>query len=197
VKLIFASSNKHKADEIRQVLGESIQIILPSDLGYTKEIPETGTTLEENAWIKAIAIFEQFHLPVIADDTGLEVEALNGAPGVYSARFAGENATFNDNCNLLLHKLKGVSNRKAAFKTVICFLDENNRKHLFHGVVKGEILEHFSGEGGFGYDPVFRPEGYSKTFAEMTLEEKNKISHRALAIQKFQSFIQAMERHER
>jgi len=191
-KLVFATHNDHKAEEIKQLMPDWLDIKSLNEIGYETEIPETGTTLEQNATQKAYTIFRKTRLDCFADDTGLEVEDLNGSPGVYSARYAGEGATFDDNVKLLLENMAAIENRKARFRTVI-YLVFLGKKWLFEGVVNGTILKEKKGSSGFGYDPVFQPEGYDKTFAEMTLEEKNKISHRGLAFVKMLNYLQAQE----
>lgn len=187
MKIIFATHNPNKKKEIDQLF-EHIDIIGLSDLNFNEEIPETGETLEENAAIKAHTIFQKFNTNCFADDTGLEVNALNGAPGVYSARYAGLPSNAQKNINKLLEALKNKKDRSAQFRTVI-HLILNEKTHVFEGVCKGRIATNLCGSDGFGYDPVFIPDGYNITFAEMTLEEKNKISHRGLAIQKLITFL--------
>ncbi|MFI5220298.1 MAG: RdgB/HAM1 family non-canonical purine NTP pyrophosphatase [Bacteroidia bacterium] len=189
MRLLFASNNVDKLHEIRKIMLLSYEIVSLNDVGFTEELPETGTTLEANAMQKAKYVFDKINPAYIgagcfADDTGLEVDALNGNPGVYSARYAGMNKNANDNIQKLLNELKGKQNRNAQFRTVIAGII--NGKEIFcEGVIKGEILQAKKGENGFGYDPVFKPHGYNCSFAEMTLEEKNKVSHRAIAIGKF------------
>ena len=191
-KLVFASNNAHKLSEIRAILGDRIEIISLSDLQCHDEIPETADTLEGNALIKARYVWEHYGLYCFADDTGLEVEALGGAPGVYSARFAGEHASFEDNVSLLLERLSGVSApRRARFRTVIALIDEYGT-HFFEGSVDGEITLERSGDHGFGYDPIFRPEGRVETFAQLTEQEKNSMSHRGRAVQKLVRYLQAL-----
>lgn len=191
-KLVFASNNAHKLSEIRAILGDRIEIISLSDLQCHEEIPETADTLEGNALIKARYVWEHYGLYCFADDTGLEVEALGGAPGVYSARFAGEHASFEDNVSLLLERLSGVAApRRARFRTVIALIDEYGT-HFFEGSVDGEITLERSGNHGFGYDPVFRPEGREETFAQLTEQEKNSMSHRGRAVQKLVRYLQAL-----
>lgn len=191
-KLVFASNNAHKLSEIRAILGDRIEIISLSDLQCHEEIPETADTLEGNALIKARYVWEHYGLYCFADDTGLEVEALGGAPGVYSARFAGEHASFEDNVSLLLERLSGVAApRRARFRTVIALIDEYGT-HFFEGSVDGEITLERSGDHGFGYDPVFRPEGREETFAQLTAQEKNSMSHRGRAVQKLVRYLQAL-----
>lgn len=191
-KLVFASNNAHKLSEIRAILGDRIEIISLSDLQCHDEIPETADTLEGNALIKARYVWEHYGLYCFADDTGLEVEALGGAPGVYSARFAGEHASFEDNVSLLLERLSGVAApRRARFRTVIALIDEYGT-HFFEGSVDGEITLERSGDHGFGYDPIFRPEGREETFAQFTEQEKNSMSHRGRAVQKLVRYLQAL-----
>jgi non-canonical purine NTP pyrophosphatase, rdgB/HAM1 family len=191
-KLVFASNNAHKLSEIRAILGDRIEIISLSDLQCHDEIPETADTLEGNALIKARYVWEHYGLYCFADDTGLEVEALGGAPGVYSARFAGEHASFEDNVSLLLERLSGVAApRRARFRTVIALIDEYGT-HFFEGSVDGEITLERSGDHGFGYDPIFRPEGREETFAQLTEQEKNSMSHRGRAIQKLVRYLQVL-----
>ena len=182
-KLVFASNNAHKLAEIRSILAGRVEVVSLSDIDCHDDIPETADTLEGNALIKARHIWEHYGLYCFADDTGLEVEALDGAPGVYSARFAGEKATFEDNISLLLERLQGVpAPRRAAFRTVIALIDEYGT-HLFEGSVAGEITEERLGGQGFGYDPVFIPEGYDESFAVLGEDIKNAISHRARAVE--------------
>ena len=191
-KLVFASNNAHKLSEIRAILGDRIEIVSLSDLQCHEEIPETADTLEGNALIKARYVWEHYGLYCFADDTGLEVEALGGAPGVYSARFAGEHASFEDNVSLLLERLSGVATpRRARFRTVIALIDEYGT-HFFEGSVDGEITLERSGDHGFGYDPIFRPEGREETFAQLTEQEKNSMSHRGRAVQKLVRYLQAL-----
>lgn len=191
-KLVFASNNAHKLAEIRSILAGRVEVVSLSDIDCHDDIPETADTLEGNALIKARHIWEHYGLYCFADDTGLEVEALDGAPGVYSARFAGEKATFEDNISLLLERLQGVpAPRRAAFRTVIALIDEYGT-HLFEGSVAGEITEERLGGQGFGYDPVFLPAGQTKTFAQLTESEKNSMSHRGRAIQKLVSYLCAL-----
>lgn len=190
-KLVFATNNAHKLDEISAILGEKVELLSLKDIHCDVDIPETADTLEGNAMLKAEYIYENYGLDCFADDTGLEVEALNGAPGVYSARYAeGEGHNAEANMQKLLQNMQGVQNRKAQFRTAICLILEG-KKHLFEGIVKGEIIKEKRGGSGFGYDPVFIPEGYTQTFAEMGNETKNKISHRALAVEKLCRFLKA------
>lgn len=188
MKIIFASNNKNKVQEIQNQVPKSIQIVTLEEIGCTEDIAETGTTLEENAIIKANYVTEKYGLPCFADDTGLEIEALNGEPGVFSARYAGEDKDAHKNMDLVLQKLSSVNNRKAQFKTVIA-LNINNEQHLFTGIVEGEIRKEKTGTNGFGYDPIFEPENLGKTFAEMTISEKNHLSHRGRAVEKLVAFL--------
>lgn len=188
MKIIFASNNKNKVQEIQNQVPKSIQIVTLEEIGCTEDIAETGKTLEENAIIKANYITEKYGLPCFADDTGLEIDALNGEPGVYSARYSGEDKNADKNMDLVLEKLATLTNRKAQFKTVIA-LNINNEQHLFTGIVAGEIRNEKIGTNGFGYDPIFEPENLGKTFAEMSLEEKNKLSHRGRAVEQLIEFL--------
>lgn len=190
-KLVFATNNAHKLDEISSILGEKVELLSLKDIHCHVDIPETADTLEGNAMLKAEYIYKNYGLDCFADDTGLEVEALNGAPGVYSARYAGgEEHNAEANMQKLLQNMQGVQNRKAQFRTAICLILDG-KKHLFEGIVKGEIIKEKRGSSGFGYDPIFVPEGYTKTFAEIGNETKNKISHRALAVEKLCRFLKA------
>ena len=191
-KLVFASNNAHKLEEVRALFSGRLEVVSLADIGCHEEIPETADTLEGNALIKARHVWERYGLYCFADDTGLEVEALDGAPGVYSARFAGEHATFEENVALLLERLKGVpAPRRACFRTVIALIDEYGT-HFFEGAVNGEITLEPSGDHGFGYDPIFRPEGCPKTFAELSSEEKNAMSHRGRAVQRLARYLHAL-----
>ncbi len=191
-KIVFATNNEHKLVEIKEILGNEYEIISLQELGCTEEIPETADTLEGNALQKARYIHDKFRVNCFADDTGLEVEALNGAPGVYSARYAGEAKDANLNMQKLLMELDGVENRKARFCTVIALiLDE--KEYLFEGEVQGEILKAKKGAQGFGYDPVFQPTGYSNSFAELDSSEKNAISHRGNAVKKLAAFFEQLK----
>jgi XTP/dITP diphosphohydrolase len=183
-KLVFATNNRHKFEELQHSLGGQVELVSLKDIGFTGEIPEEQDTVEGNAVQKAQFIYQHFGVNCIADDTGLEIDALDGEPGVYSARYAGENCTFEDNLKLVLKKMTGKTNRKARFKTVIALM-EQGQLSTFMGEIRGLITEAKRGSLGFGYDPIFEPEGWNKTFAEMTLEEKNKISHRGLAVEAF------------
>jgi XTP/dITP diphosphohydrolase len=188
MKLVFATNNLNKLKEVQEMLPNSIQLLSLKDIHCFDEVDETETTLEGNAQLKADYITQKFGFNCFADDTGLEVESLDGKPGVYSARFAGEPSNSENNMQKLLVDLETKSNRKAQFRTAVS-LNINENKFLFEGICKGEILRSKQGEKGFGYDPVFKPEGFEKSFAEMTSEEKNKISHRGIAIQKLVEFL--------
>lgn len=188
MKLVFASNNKNKIKEIQSILNGSIQLLSLSEIGCYEEIPETAATIEGNAILKANYVTEKYGYDCFADDTGLEVNALNGEPGVYSARYAGEQKDSNDNMNKLLEALKNQSDRSAQFKTVIA-LNLKGTQYLFTGIVKGTITLDKTGNQGFGYDPVFQPENYTETFAELTSEIKNKISHRAKATRQLIDFL--------
>lgn len=188
-QIIFATNNKHKLEEAFNILSSSVQIVSLKEIGFSGDIPETGNTLIDNALQKARYIFDRYGMNCMADDTGLEVEALDGRPGVYSARYAGPECSSEKNIEKLLLELKECSNRKACFKTVVALIFER-KEYLFEGVIEGEIIDQKSGNQGFGYDPVFKPNGSLKTFAEMTSERKNSISHRALALKKMAIFLQ-------
>lgn len=191
MKLIFATQNKHKLEEVTKMLPSGIELQSLSDLNYFEELPETHETLHENALEKAVFVAEKFKRNCFAEDTGLEVEALNGEPGVYSARYAGEQKNHTDNINLLLKNLNGIANRKARFRTVIALI-LNGKEYLFEGIVNGSIIESPKGTMGFGYDPIFVADGYDKTFAEICIEEKNNISHRAKAFQALKTFLNTL-----
>ena len=211
MKIVFATNNKHKLDEIRSILGDSIEVLSLNDIGCDVDIPETGKTLEENALQKAQYVYDNYHIDCFADDTGLEVEALDGAPGVYSARYAAlpDNPVKSDsgasshdseaNMTRLLYELNGKDNRKARFRTVIALIQKKDvcpcgctsikEIQKFEGIVEGEIIQERRGGEGFGYDPIFQPDGYDKTFAELGMDIKNHISHRARATQKLAEFL--------
>jgi len=188
MKLVFATNNKHKLREVQDILGDKFKILSLKDINCREEIPETHNTIEGNASQKARYIYEKYKLNCFADDTGLEIEALNGEPGVYSARYAGINCSFEDNVEKVLKKLSGIPNRKARFKTVISLITDKT-EYQFEGIINGSITNEKHGTSGFGYDPIFLPDGYNKTFAELSSEEKNKISHRGLATQKLIKFL--------
>nr|WP_320117859.1 non-canonical purine NTP diphosphatase [uncultured Marinifilum sp.] len=188
MKLVFATNNQNKLKELQNLLGDDIELLSLADINCHDEIPEDYDTLEENARQKAEYINNKYKLNCFADDTGLEIEALNNEPGVYSARYAGEDKDAKANMNKVLKKLKGESNRRAQFRTVISLIIDN-KEYQFEGIVKGNILESERGIDGFGYDPIFEPAGYSVSFAEMAMGEKNLISHRGLAVQKLVKFL--------
>ena len=193
MKIVFATNNQHKLSEIRQILGNRVEVLSLKDIGCDVDIPETGTTLEENALQKAQYIYDNYHIDVFADDTGLEVDALNGAPGVYSARYASmenSSASHDSEANMvrLLKELGDNNNRRARFRTVIALIQQG-KVHEFEGIVNGNIISERRGGEGFGYDPIFQPDGYNQTFAEMGAETKNQISHRARATQKLANYL--------
>ena len=188
MKILFATNNAHKLAEVQAVLGDSYTLVPPREGGVTEEIPETQPTLEGNALQKARYLYERTGLDCFADDTGLEVEALGGAPGVHSARYATDGHDFAANNRLLLRNLAGEENRRARFRTVVALI-LGGREYLFEGVVEGQIIDRETGHEGFGYDPLFRPDGYDRTFAQMTTEEKNAVSHRARAVRKLAAFL--------
>ena len=190
-KLVCATNNAHKLEEVAAILGDQVELLSLNDIGCQADIPETAETLEGNALLKSSYIYKNYHLDCFADDTGLEVETLTGAPGVYSARYAGgEGHDAQANMLKLLHELDGKENRKAQFRTAISLILDG-KEYLFEGVIKGEIIKEKRGDSGFGYDPVFMPEGYDRTFAELGNDIKNQISHRALAVQKLCEFLQS------
>ena len=188
MKLVFATNNLNKLAEVQEMLPNIIELLSLKDINCFDEIEETELTLDGNAKLKANYITQKFGYNCFADDTGLEVDSLEGKPGVYSARFAGEPSNSEKNIQKILSELENKTNRKAQFRTVICLIIDENQ-YLFEGICKGEILTRKQGEKGFGYDPIFKPEGYSTSFAEMSSEEKNKISHRGIAIQKLVQFL--------
>lgn len=188
MKLVFATNNKHKLQEVKEIVGDRVEVLSLKDIDCYDDIPETGSTLEENALIKACWISEKYKCNCFADDTGLEVEELGGAPGVYSARYAGEECNSEANMQKLLQNLTGKTNRTAQFRTVIALII-NGEEHLFDGVVKGNISSEKMGEAGFGYDPIFVPQGYDLSFAQMTSEAKNSISHRYRATEKLSKYL--------
>ncbi len=188
-KLVFATNNKNKTEEIRCSLQNEYEVLNLEDIGCLVDIPETADTFEGNAILKSTYVKENFQLDCFADDSGLEVDALNNEPGVYSARYAGGRDSLA-NIALVLEKLKGNANRKARFKTIISLMSDN-QNHLFEGIIEGTIREELTGEKGFGYDAIFQPDGYAITFAEMDMSEKNKISHRAIALKKMITFLKS------
>lgn len=187
-KLCFATNNAHKLEEIQAILGDSFELVSLIDIHCKEELPETGNTLEANSLQKAKYLYDNYQIDCFADDTGLEVHALGGEPGVYSARYAGEQRSHADNINLLLKNLVNKPDRSARFRTVITLIQERNITQ-FEGIVNGQIIEDLRGTQGFGYDPIFIPEGYDRTFAEMTLVEKGEISHRGRAFHKLVEFL--------
>lgn len=188
MKIVFATNNAHKLAEVQAVLGDRFTLLTPRDCGVTEEIPEEQPTLEGNARQKARYLRDRTGFDCFADDTGLEVEALGGAPGVHSARYATDGHDFAANNRLLLANLAGKANRRARFRTIVCLL-LGGEEHLFEGIVEGRIIERERGCEGFGYDPLFVPDGCERTFAEMTTDEKNALSHRARAVRKLASFL--------
>jgi XTP/dITP diphosphohydrolase len=188
MRLCFATNNNHKLEEVAFAIKNKIDIQSLADIGCFEELPETRETLEGNSLQKAEYVFQHFNVPCFADDSGLEVEALNNAPGVYSARYAGPHRNSDDNIDFLLKNLSGISNRNAQFRTIITLIGLT-KIYTFEGVVKGSIAHARKGSGGFGYDPVFIPNGFERSFAEMSLQEKNQLSHRAIAVQKLISFL--------
>ncbi len=188
MKLVFATQNQNKVKELKALMPKSVKLLSLKDINCDDDIPETSPGLKGNALQKAQYVYQKFGLNCFADDTGLEVEALNNAPGVFSARYAGLQKNSEDNMNLVLHQLKDKLNRKAQFKTVICLII-SGKTYFFEGIVKGEITKQKSGNKGFGYDPIFKPNGYNITFADMSLSEKNKISHRGKAVEALIKFL--------
>ncbi|MCW3785117.1 non-canonical purine NTP diphosphatase [Plebeiibacterium sediminum] len=188
MELVFATNNLNKLTELQNIITDSIVLKCLSDINCKEEIPETGDTLEDNASQKSTYIYSKYKINCFSDDTGLEIEALNGAPGVYSARYAGEDKDAKKNMTRVLQELNGIKNRKARFRTVISLIIDG-KEHQFEGVVNGQITEIESGKEGFGYDPIFIPDGYTKTFAELSLDEKNKISHRGNAVKKLVKYL--------
>ena len=192
-KLLFATNNAHKLAEVSAVLGDGYELLTPRDCGVTEEIPETCDTLEGNAAQKAHYLHDRIGMDCFADDTGLEVAALGGAPGVHSARYATEGHDFAANNRLLLRNLEGIADRRARFRTVIALL-LNGQEYQFEGIVEGHIIDHEIGHEGFGYDPLFVPEGGDKTFAEMDAAEKNAVSHRGRAVRKLAAYLHSIEK---
>ncbi len=186
--IVFATNNQHKLQEIRNLASNRIKILSLREINCKENIPETGKTLEANALQKAQFVHNKYEMNCFADDTGLEIDALSGKPGVYSARYAGKEQDFEKNMNKVLYELKNIDNRQARFRTVIALILKN-KTHYFKGIINGKITREKKGLSGFGYDPIFMPDGYDKTFAEMKLEQKNQISHRAIATRKLISFL--------
>ncbi|MEN8124527.1 MAG: non-canonical purine NTP diphosphatase [Bacteroidota bacterium] len=196
MKIVFATNNKNKAEEIKALLPDHIEILSLKDIGCTEEIEETEDTIEGNAKLKANYITKNYGYDCFADDTGLEVDALDGAPGVYAARYAGENVTYEDNLQKLLYEMQNKTDRKARFRTVIA-LNLKDKQYLYEGICKGKILYQKQGGKGFGYDPIFQPDGFDRSFAEMSLEEKGKISHRGIATRALIKFLKAKVESEK
>ena len=193
MKIVFATNNTHKLREIRQILGTDFEVLSLNDIGCHEDIPETADTIEGNALQKAQYIYDHYHLSCFADDTGLEVDALGGAPGVFSARYAGEGHDSEANMKKLLAELGENNNRKARFRTVIALIEEEGDIKTFEGIIEGNIAYEKSGNGGFGYDPLFVPVGYSQSFAELGAEIKNQISHRARAVAKLEEYLKGLK----
>ncbi|MFT4968592.1 MAG: XTP/dITP diphosphohydrolase [Chitinophagales bacterium] len=189
MEIIFATGNKNKLREVRSMLPSHLKVLSLEDIGFEGNIEETESTIEGNSLLKARTIFDIYKKPVLAEDTGLEVSALNNEPGVRSARYAGDTANAEQNMELLLFRMEGIEKRSAQFKTCATFVTEPTSYRCYEGIIRGEITKAKRGSGGFGYDPIFKPAGFSKVFAELSEEEKNFISHRALAINKFVNFI--------
>ncbi len=187
-KIVFATNNKHKLEEVRSKLKGKFEILSLLDINCNDEIPETANTFTGNAEQKAVWVLDKYGYDCFADDSGLEIEALDNRPGVFSARYAGENCSFDDNNKKVLSELKGISNRNAKFSTTIC-LKLNGETNFFIGKIEGEIIEEYKGDDGFGYDPIFVPKGYSQSFAQMSIAQKNTISHRALAVDKMMDYL--------
>jgi XTP/dITP diphosphohydrolase len=192
IQLVFATHNRNKVREVQRLIDPAIQFKSLKDIGCEEDIPETSNTIEGNALQKARYVYEKYGENCFAEDTGLEIEALDGAPGVYTARYAGEDKNDEANIRLVLQELKGEDNRRARFKTVFALIIDG-KEYLFEGLAPGQITQEKRGEGGFGYDPIFQPDGYEQTFAELGLEIKNKISHRALAFEQLKAFLLRFE----
>ena len=190
-ELVFATNNKHKTEEVGKLLLNEYKVLNLSDIGCTVDIPETGDTFEENAFLKSSYVVENYQLDCFADDSGLEIEVLNNEPGIYSARYSGQKDD-QVNLKLVLQKMEGLSNRKGHFKTVISLI-QGEKNYFFEGVINGHILENPVGDQGFGYDPIFVPEGYEQSFAQMSMEQKNQISHRAIAMRKLIAFLKEQQ----
>ena len=192
MELVFATNNKHKLEELQAILGNEFKLLSLKDIGCNEEIPEEQATLEGNAKQKSDFVFNKYGKNCFADDTGLEIEALNGEPGVYSARYAGEEKSAEANMAKVLNKLSKINMRKARFRTVISLI-LNGKEKQFEGIVTGEILREKKGDSGFGYDPIFKPDGFETSFAEMNLSEKNKISHRGRAVEKLVNYLKNLK----
>jgi len=191
-KLVFATNNDHKLRELKQILPEEFELVSLNDIGCTDDIPETGTTLEVNAAQKSFYIWNKYGINCFADDTGLEIEALGNEPGVYSARYAGEGRSATDNMLKVLEKMGNETNRNARFRCVVSLVIDGKEKQ-FEGIVEGKILTEKHGEAGFGYDPIFMPDGYHQSFAEMSPDDKNKISHRGRAVTKLVDYLKVIK----
>lgn len=191
-ELVFATNNKHKLEEVAAKVGDKIKLLTLADIGFNEDIEENGKTFAENALIKSRCIYDEFGLNCFGDDSGLEIDALNGEPGVYSARYAGTHGNHDANIDKVLKNMEGKADRSARFRTVIALI-WNGEEHLFDGTVEGSIRHERAGNGGFGYDPVFKPDGYNITFAEMSLEQKNNISHRAKALEGLTVFLRNLK----
>ena len=189
--LVFATNNQHKIKEIKSLIGKDINILSLKDIGFEGDIPETNPTIEGNASQKSFFIYDKYKINCFADDTGLEIKSLNGRPGVYSARYAGDECDFKKNMNRVLDELKGKDDRSARFRTIISLII-NGEEKAFEGIVNGKILNRKKGKDGFGYDPIFLPDGYDLSFAEMSLDEKNKISHRARATKRLVEYLNSI-----
>ena len=194
MEVCFATNNRHKLEEVRSLLGVSIKIVSLADIGCNEELAETNDTFEGNSLQKARYVFDRFKVPCFADDSGLEVAALGGAPGVYSARYAGPQRNDNNNIALLLRNLDGQPDRRANFRTVITLIGLGSEPSIFEGRIDGKISETMRGTNGFGYDPVFLPDGFDVTFAEMQMEQKNRISHRAIAVRKLATYLGSLNK---
>jgi XTP/dITP diphosphohydrolase len=192
MKICFATNNNHKLTELQAIIGNDFELVSLKDIGCTEELEETSDTLEGNSFQKANYVFQKYKIACFADDTGLLVESLNGAPGVYSARYAGEPSDAEKNMKKLLEELKNFENRSAKFKTVITFINQEGSVKAFEGEVSGEITKNKSGKDGFGYDPIFKPENYDITFSEMNMSEKNTISHRGRAVKKLTEYLKSL-----
>ncbi|MFY0594094.1 RdgB/HAM1 family non-canonical purine NTP pyrophosphatase [Roseivirga sp.] len=190
MKLCFATNNEHKLEEVRQILGDRFQILSLKDIGFEGELPETHETLEENSFEKAEYLFERFQIPIFSDDSGLEVHSLNGRPGVHTAYYAGDRNA-SKNMAKVLEELAEHTDRSAQFRAVVTFIDTNGH-HQFEGIIEGQIAPEMTGEDGFGYDPIFLPEGYNKTFAQLSAEVKNTMSHRKRSVEKLAQFLKAL-----
>lgn len=193
MELVFATNNRHKLEELQAIIGDRIKLLSLKEIGCTEDIPEEQPTLEGNAKQKSTYVFEKYGYPCFADDTGLEIDTLNGEPGVYSARYAGEEKSAEANMNKVLVKLAEINNRKARFRTVISLII-NGEENQFEGIVEGKILTEKKGDSGFGYDPIFQPNGFETSFAQMNLNDKNKISHRGRAVKKLIKYLKKINR---